>query len=264
MIIGAVLAGGVLGSPVTARAELITLPVGEIARLDYTGLETFHDLNGNGVADAGDFFDGIVQFRSIGTATGTVDLSGQLAAAELTAQFRFSVIGGSSSSGHIEFGLLPEDFFRFYVGTGVTKNYDPTAPDALARATDGPLWLAILPGGFFESVNDRLLNGATLNRAWMDLATNHTGYGFAAVPFPTLLGEDPSHTYLGASRGDHAVPFYFENRVAGRSPVPGFTFSIFGSAFVLAVPAPSSLTLGGIALLMGLGGAWGRPRSATV
>ena len=118
----------------------------EIARLDYTGYEAFHDLNSNGVADAGDYFDGIALFPSIKNATGTVDLSGQLATEELTANFRFSVIGGSSSSGHIEFSLLPNDFFRLYVGTGVTKNYDPTVPDVIARATDGQLWLAVLPG----------------------------------------------------------------------------------------------------------------------
>jgi hypothetical protein len=264
VLVGAILIQGVLASPAATRAASISLPVGQIARLDYTGFETFHDLNSNGIADAGDFFDGIVQFQSIKNATGTIDLSGQLATQELTGNFRFSVIGGSSISGHIEFGLLPTDFFRLFVGTGATKNYDPTAPDAVARATDGVPWLSILPGGFFESVNDRPPGGATLNRAWMSVATNATGYGLVAVPFPTLLGEDPSHTYLGASHGDHAVQMYFENSVSGSSTVPGFTFSIFGPIFLDAVPEPSSLTLAGLGGLTLLGHGWWRRRLTAV
>jgi hypothetical protein len=262
MPVGLLLVQAVLAFPATARAELITLPGYDIARLDYTGYETFHDLNGNHIADAGDFFDGIVKFQSIKNAAGTIDLSGQLANKELTAAFRFSVIGGSSSSGHIEFGLLPPDFFRLYVGTGATMNWDPTAPDAVPRATDGDLWLAILPGPFFESVNDRQPSGATLNRAWMNVAINNTGYGLAMVPFPTLLGEDPTHTYQGQVHGDHAVQMYFENSVAGPSNVPGFTFQIFGPVFLEAVPEPSTLTLAGLGALGLLG--YARRRGAVL
>jgi hypothetical protein len=235
-----------LASTPTARAGSITLPVGRIAQLDYSGYETFHDLNGNSVADAGDYFDGIAQFRAIKAQPGGPDLSGQLADKELTVHFRFTVIGGSSGSGHLEFGLKPDDFFRLYVGEGAAKNYDPTAPDAVARAIDGALWLAVEPGPFFESVNDAQPGGATLNRAWMDLTTNNTGYELAAATFPSLLGRDPSHTYLGEAHGDHAAQLYFENSVAGRSDVPGFTFRIFGPVYVRAVPEPGTLALAGL------------------
>src|SRR3954468_16974707 len=92
VLAGATLTLGSLGIPVPTRAALITLPVGQIARLDYTGNELFHNVNGNGAADAGDFFTGIVQFQSIRNATGTVDLSNQLADKELTAAFSFSIV----------------------------------------------------------------------------------------------------------------------------------------------------------------------------
>jgi hypothetical protein len=248
--VGLLLVLAALVFPGAARAALITLPTGQIAQLNYTGYETFHDQNHNSIADAGDYFDGIFNIRSITNAPGTLDLSGQLADRELTGAFRFTVIGGSSSSGHFEFGLLPGDFFRLYVGTGATKNWDPTAPDAVARATDGQLWLAIEPGVFFESVNDRQPSGATLNRAWMNVSTNNTAYGLAAEMFPTLLGEDPTHTYQGLTEGDHAVQAYFENHVAGLSDVPGFTFQIFGPVYVAAVvPEPSTLTLASLGAL---------------
>ena len=106
---------------------------------------------------------------------------------------------------------------------------------------------------FFESVNDRQPSGATLNRAWMNVSTNNTDYGLAAVLFPTLLGEDPTHTYQGQTEGDHAVQLYFENHVAGLSDVPGFTFRIFGPVFVEAVPEPSTLTLASLGALGLLG-----------
>jgi hypothetical protein len=260
---GASLLQAVLGFPAVAHADLITLPTGGIARLDYIGFETFHDVNGNGVVDAGDFFDGIILVTSITNASGTVDLSSQLATRELTGHFRFTVIGGSSLAGHFEFGLTAADFFQLYVGTGPTKNWDPTAADAVARATDGDLWAAVLPGVFFESVNDRLPNGATLNRAWMNLTTNNTGYDFTPEPFPTLLGLDPTHTYLGEMKGDNVVQAFFENSVAGPSTVPGFTFSIFGSVFVEAnIPEPSTLALTGLGLLSLLGYAWRRQKRA--
>jgi hypothetical protein len=234
--------------PVSATtAGPIVLPTNGITKLGYTGYETFHDVNGNGVVDAGDNFDGIFQLQSITNPAGTVDLSGQLGQAEITGSFLFTVIGGSSTSGHIEFGLPTGNFFSLFVGQGATKNYDPSAPDAVARATDGLPWFSIQSGTFFESVND-VINGAPLNRAWMNYTSNNTGYTLASEPFPTLLGEDPTHTYMGVTKGDNIVQVYFENSSA-RSDLPGYTFKINGPIYLQAVPAPPSIVLGATGLL---------------
>jgi hypothetical protein len=268
VFVAVILAQAAFGILATARAQLITLPANEITVLDYTGQETFHDLNTNGVADTGDFFDGIFRFNSIRNAAGTVDLSSQLATRELTAQFRFSVVGGSSGPPlrHIEFDLLPTDFIRLFVGTDATRNYDETASDAVARATDGQPWLSVLPGTFFESVNDPVATFPppfiTFNRAWMDVTENNTGYGLASLPFRTLLGQDAIHTFQGETHGDHVSEAVFNNRVSGFSTIPGFTFNIFGSFSVEAVPEPSSLTLAGLAGLSLLGYSWRRAAGA--
>lgn len=233
-----------------AYAMPITLPLNEITRLSYAGEERFNDTNGNHAIDAGDYCEGIASFQSIvGMSSGT-DLSSQLASKEITVHFKFSVTAGSGASGHLEFALLPGDFFSAYVGQGATKNYDPNAADAIARASDGTLWLDVRPGTAFESVNDRQPNGSTLNRAWMEITANGTGYTLASALFPTFLGEDPTHLYDGTVRGDIPSQLYFENNVAGYSTAPGFTFHIFGPVYVKAVPAPATWSL----LFLGVAG----------
>jgi hypothetical protein len=258
-----VLALAIALTPTGAQAGPITLPLNEIAVLTYSGYETFHDLNRNRIADPGDLFTGIIQVQSIKNAAGTSDLSGQLATKELTGAFSFHVTGGSSPSGHIEFGLAPGDFFSLFVGTGATKNYDPSAPDAVARATDGQPWLSVLPGAFFVSVND-LIGGQPVNRAWADVSANDTGYGLAAETFLDLLGKPSSNTYGGVTHGDYASQIDFENHSA-RSDLPGYTFKISGFVFVEATPAPepASLTLLGLGSLGLLGYGWKRRKPAT-
>jgi hypothetical protein len=233
---------------VCLATPIITLPIGEATRLGYAGQELFVDTNKNGRPDAGDVFEGVVSITAIsGGASGT-DLSAQLADREITSHFRFSVTGNSGDFSHLEFGLLPGDSFNLFVGQGGSKNFDPSASDAYARASDGQLWLGIQPGLFFESVNDRQIDGSTLNRAWADITANNTGYLLSPEFLRTLLGGDPQHFIGGQIHGDHAVQAIFDNRVAGFSPYsPRFTFSIFGELDVFAVPEPATWLL----ILMG-------------
>lgn len=240
--------GGVIS--VCQATPLIVLPAGEITRLHYTGQELFIDSNKNGRPDAGDGFEGVVSINQISGATSGADFSSQLADKEITSHFRFSITGNSSDFSHLEFGLLPGDSFNLYVGQDSSKNFDFSAPDAYARASDGQLWLAIQPGPFFESVNDRQSNGATVNRAWADIATNNTGYLLASDLLRTLLGKDAQHSSGSQIHNDHSVQAIFDNRVAGPSPYsPQFTFNIFGELDIFPVPEPATWLL----ILIGMG-----------
>ncbi|MGH8762734.1 MAG: hypothetical protein ACREUR_05810 [Nitrosospira sp.] len=240
--------GGVFG--VCHATPLITLPAGEIARMNYTGQELFIDANHNGRPDAGDAFEGIVSISQIWGATSGADFSSQLADKEITSHFRFSVTGHSIDSSHLEFGLLPGDSFNLYVGQGSSRNFDPTAADAYARASDGQLWLGIQPGSFFESVNDRQPDGSPLNRAWADVSVNHTGYLLASDFLRTLLGRDAQHYIGGQAHNDHRVQAIFDDRIAGLSPYfPQFTYGIFGEFDVFPVPEPATWLL----ILIGVG-----------
>ena len=242
----------VLGSMpgVCFAAPIVTLPVGEVTRLSYAGQERFNDTNNNNRPDVGEVFDGVASVTRIFGARSGADFSSQLASKEITAHFHFSVTGHSSDFSHLEFGLLPGDFFNLYVGQGISKNFDPSASDADPRASDGQLWLGIQPGLFFESVNDRQPDGSTLNRAWADITVNNTGYLLTPEFLRTLLGNDAQHFIGAQAHGDHAVQAIFDNRVAGFSPYfPRFTFSIFGELDVFAVPVPATwlLILAGMA-----------------
>jgi hypothetical protein len=236
---------GVVGIAATAllcladvsSGQPIALPVGDLTVVNYSGYETVHHVNGNISIGLGDVFDGIFQAQSIRNTQGTVDLSPQLSFTELTGAFQFH-ISAASSSAHLEFA---PDFFRLFAGTGASRNFDPAAANAVTRATDGVPWLQILPGGFFESVNDPF-NGAPRNQAWLDVTSNFTGYNLAPAPFATLLGRDPTHLYNGMLQGDHFIQAYFED-FPTPSDLPNYSFQIHGQLYLNPVPEPSGIVL---------------------
>jgi hypothetical protein len=121
-------------------------------------------------------------------------------------------------------------------------------------------WLEVLPGGFFQSVNDPF-NGAPQNRAWLDITSNFTGYNLAPAPFATLLGRDPTHLYNGILQGDHFVDAYFED-FPTPSDLPDYSFQIDGQIYLFPVPEPSGIVLM-ISGLLVLGG-WLLIRSKAV
>lgn len=228
-LLGAVLLQGVLGLSAPVQAMPIILPTG-IATLDYIGAEYFIDNNGDFRVDPGDAFEGALLITNIGNGSRPNGQPGQLADKELTVHFRFTaerVYDTVNPNDHIDFELVaPDDFIRFYVGEGPTKNFDlsrfapvdlsggfppPVLPDnstvprseIIDTANDGELWLEILPGaGFFESVNDEVPGRGgpfrTRNRAWMDVTVNNTGYSLLPTEFFTVLGLpgiSPEHTW---------------------------------------------------------------------
>jgi PEP-CTERM putative exosortase interaction domain len=234
-------------------APLIVLPAGEITRLSYVGQEFFDDKNGNHLPDRGDVFKGVVNITQIHGVASGADFSSQLADNELTGRFHFSIIDQSSDFSHLEFGLLPGDFFNFYVGQGSTKNFDPSASNVYDRASDGQFWLGLKPGGVFESVNDRQSNGSTLNRAWADITVNNTGYFLHSDLLRTILGKDAQHRVGSQFHGDHSTQAIFDNQVAGASSFPSqFTFNIFGEFDVFAVPEPPTPLLILLGMTIGL------------
>lgn len=229
-------ATGLLSLADVSSGQPISLPVGDVAVLNYSGYESLHHVNGNTSIGVGEVFDGIFQVKSIRNTHGAVDVSPQLSVTELTGAFQFHVTAASSPA-HLEF---ERDFFRLFAGTEASRNFDPTAANAVTRATDGMPWLDVLPGGFFQSVNDPF-NGPR-NRAWLDITSTFTGYNFAPAPFATLLGRDPTHLYNGMLQGDHFVQAYFEN-FATPSDLPNYSFQIQGPIYLNPVPEPSGMVL---------------------
>ena len=233
---------GIAGTVLLCLANIssgqpIALPVGDVAVLNFSGYESVHHVNGNTSIGLGDVFDGIFQVESIRNTHGTVDLSPQLSFTELTGAYQIHV-SAASPPAHLEFA---PDFFRLFVGTGPSRNFDPAAANAVTRATDGVPWLEVLPGGFFQSVNDPF-NGAPRNRTWLDMTSNFTSYNLARAPFASLLGRDPTHLYDGLLQGDHFVQAYFED-----FPVPSdlsdYSFQIHGQIYLNPVPEPSGIVL---------------------
>ena len=249
---------GVVGLSVPAQAMPILLPAGEIAKLDYIGAEFFleNPSTTNFQVDPGESFEGALLFTNITNGSGSKNLSGQLANKELTLHFKFtalrtfSTMDPANDLDHIDFGLVGDDFVRFYVGEGPTKNFDlslldpislssgfpPPLPlparaeiprdDIIAMANDGELWIEILPGDdFFESVNDRVPGTTppfqTRNLAWQNITVNNTGYSFLPTEFFTSLGLpgiSPDHVWDGNLHGDHAVQMAFTNEAFAFSP----------------------------------------------
>jgi hypothetical protein len=116
-----------------------------------------------------------------------------------------------------------------------SADFDPATANAATRATDGAPWLEILPGGFFQSVNDPF-NGAPRNRTWLNIASNFTGYYLAPALFATLLGKEPTHLYNGMLQGDRFVQAYFEN-FATPSDLPNYSFKMQGRSISILFPS---------------------------
>ena len=247
-----ILGSGLAGLVSLAHAmPLIILPPGEITRVGYTGHEVLYDMNRNGRPDTGDILEGIATATYIHGAATRTDFSNQLADAELTGHYRFSVVGHSDDFNHLEFDLLSGQFLNFYVGRDSAKNWDPSASDAFARASDGDLWLSIQPGPLFESVTDIQPDGRPFNRIWANMSVNNTGYVLDQNLFRTILGKDSLHESGGQLHGDHPAHVIFDDHLAGPSEFfPQFTFAFSGEFHVFAVPEPSTWLL----ILIGMGG----------
>jgi hypothetical protein len=239
--------------------ELLT-ESGEINKLKFVNYENFFESETGtpDMVDEGDWFEGIFKVQSISNIPGSKDLTSQLNDIELTGHFKFSVVGGSRplfGAGHTDLALLGNglggggttDFLRFFTGSGSAMNWDPSAgvTEAIAKATDGELWLEVMPTEFYEGITDYITSSFNFSQSWADVTTNNTGYTILPQLYPAVFDSMYSgHTYNGESHNKtlHETDLYFTSHTSG-SDIEGWQIRSEDPLYIAVAPEPLSSVL---------------------
>lgn len=240
-------AASLLTATATAvSAAPILLPDEKPAVIKYTNYEKVLQGTNSGnnplAIDAGDKIVGILKVTSIDNLFSS-DQTFPISKYELTGAFQLSVTSGSipigsSLGGHVDFGMSTGDYFQMFYDSA--KNFNAQASNSTALATDGNLWLEILPGTTYNGYGDKTTGDSSVyNKNWANITTNNTGYTIVKQLWPLAIGQvSPASQYTDV---------YFESKVndllAANTYQEGWKFLSQDPLYITAVPEPSTVLM---------------------
>lgn len=249
LLIGAVL---IAATAVSASAAPIVLPTAqdEIVTIKFINYEKVIQGTNSGndpnAVDIGDKIFGILNVFSISDISGSDQTYSPTSSAyELTGAFQISVTGGSipfgATTGHVDFALNSGDYFNFYYDTA--KNFNAKLANSVANATDGNLWLSITGNNYVQGYADAAPGLTTYNKNWANYTQNNTGYDFAKLLWPAVIGQ------VGVA--PLTTDFYFESKVNDITTgnyADGWKYLSQDPFYAQTVPEPGTLLLLGAGL----------------
>jgi hypothetical protein len=250
----------------------------QVTQFKFSNLENLIDADQSGDISPGDQFYGILTVTTLSdvNTTNVTWANGPATNDEITGYFHLTVDTASPNFSYtssppvgttwsltFKLDAANNDEISLYYDTN--KNYsggsvgDPGVTADIANATDGSLWMQILPGDYVEGGNQsttytdpfgHVINTST-NYNWANLTTNNTGY----IILPELWKD---FSGSAGNYGSHTSDLYWESQLSftnSNSPANGiWAFSSQDPGYLYAtVPEPTTLVLFGLGLLFGAG-----------